>query len=292
MKNQPFTFKKRESDLPDRPFPFEVLHIGEPANNMDIFHWHEFLEISYIQSGSGVYEIEDKVFPVKKGDIIIINGIEKHRVTYGPEDVLYETVIHFDKRLVWSRESNPFDSGYLKLFSNGTNFSNRLEADAESSELVTAVISGIVNEYVQKKPYYEMMIKSQLLTMITCLLRMGGVRTLDDSEVNIKRNNIERLNKILDYVGENFKNDLSMERVAQKFYMNASYFSEYFKKNVGINFSDYLSRLRINEAIRLLNENRLNTAEITYACGFNNASSFYNAFKKVTGKNPGSYVKS
>ena len=73
--------------------------------------------------------------------------------------------------------------------------------------------------------------------------------------------------------------------------MNASYFSEYFKKNIGVNFTEYLARIRIGEAVRLLSENRLNSIEIAFGCGFNNASSFYNAFKKITGTNPGKLKK-
>jgi two-component system response regulator YesN len=73
--------------------------------------------------------------------------------------------------------------------------------------------------------------------------------------------------------------------------MNPSYFSEYFKKNLGINFSDYIAKLRINEAIRMLQENKLSITEIAYNCGFNNSSSFYNTFKKITGTNPGKYIK-
>ena len=80
----PTNIKKRESKLLEQPFPFEIIHIDEPANNMSMFHWHEFMEISYIQEGKGTYEIEEKVFGVAKGDFVIINNIERHKVTYHP----------------------------------------------------------------------------------------------------------------------------------------------------------------------------------------------------------------
>lgn len=291
MKNYLTDCRKRESSLLDSPFPLEVIHIGEPANNMDMFHWHEYMEISYIQEGRGTYEIEDKVFHIKKGDIVIINGIEKHRVTYGPGETLYETVIHFDSRLIYSIINNPRDHSYLKLFSRGADFVNRPELDAGEKELITGIISDIVNEYVQRKSYFELVIKSRLLLLIALLLRQRGTRPPDEVGLTAKRKNISLLEKILKYSNENFKTDLSMDRVARRFYMNASYFSEFFKKNIGINYTEYLTRLRINEAIRLLNESGLSTTEISYACGFNNMSSFYNAFKKITGTNPGNYMK-
>lgn len=289
----PVNTKKRESNLKEKLFPFEMVHIGEPANNMDVFHWHDFMEISYIQDGNGIYEVEDKVFSVQKGDIVIVNNIERHRVTYNAEEPLYETVMHFEPRLIWSRENSPFDYNYLKLFLyNGTNFSNKPELSEKTKGNITSLISEIVEEYTHKKPYYELMIKSRLLTVITILIRQCDAKIDNACDFIAKRNNIDRLEKILRYINENFNKDISLEIVAHKFFMNASYFSDFFKKNIGVNFSEYLTRLRISEAIRLLNETGDNSTQIAFACGFNNTSSFYNAFKKITGMNPGEYKRS
>lgn len=285
--------KKRESDLKEKPFPFEVVHVGEPVNNMDMFHWHEFMEISYIQDGNGIYEVEDKAFSAQKGDIVIINDIERHRVTYKAEEPLYETVIHFEPRLIWSRENSPFDYTYLRLFLyNGTNFSNKPQLSEKTKGTITSLISEIVEEYTHRKPYFELMIKSRLLTLITILIRQCDVKADDAYGFIAKRNNIDRLDKILRYINENFNKDISLEIVAKRFFMNSSYFSDFFKRNIGINFSEYLARLRISEAIRLLDETGDNSIQIAYACGFNNTSSFYNAFKKITGMNPGEYKRS
>ena len=290
---QPFNTRKREWELKGRAFPFEAVHIDEPANNMSVFHWHEFLELSYTMKGSGVYEIEGKTFPVRKGDIIIINNIERHRVTYCPEDPLYETVIHFDPALIWSKENSPFDYNYLRLFLyNGVSFNNKPELEEDDRNAVAMLISEIAYEFVQKKPYYELMIKSKLLTTITILIRGCNVRHTDESDFIARRNNIDRLEKVLKYINENFHRDISLESTAKEFFMNTSYFSDYFKKNVGVNFSEYLTKARINEAIRLINMKGSTSTEIAFACGFNNTSSFFNAFKRVTGMNPGEYKKS
>lgn len=291
MKELAMGTMKRGSDLLKKPFPLEVIHIGEPANNMTLYHWHDFLEISHIQDGQGTYEIEDKVFPVAKGDMVVINGSERHRVTYDPKAPLYETVIHFSPQLIWSKENDPMDHRYMALFSKGADFVNRPLLSDEAKAAFAGIISDIVKEYVSAEPYYELVIKSKLLMMIAYLLRQQGTRPVNEAERAAKQSNIERVEKILQYLHDNYHTDLSMEKVAGRFYMNASYFSEYFKKSVGINFTGYLVRLRINEAIKLLEADRSNTAEIAFACGFSNLSSFYSAFRKITGANPGSYRK-
>lgn len=257
-------------------FPFEVAHIDGPANNMDTFHWHDFMEVSYVKEGAGIYEIEDKVFPVVKGDVVIINNIEKHRVTYPPSQPLYETVIHFQPGLIWTDEDLSRDYQYLKLFRyNQALFNNRPGLGVETREEIRVLFSAIAREYAQKKPFYELMIKSRLLTVITLLLRDCGINPINDGDAVAKRNQIERLHLILQYIKENFKSELKLETAARRFYMNASYFSDFFKKNVGINFSDYLAKARVHEAIRLIGGPDSSMADIAYAVGFNNVTSFY-----------------
>lgn len=285
--------KKRDSDLNQRLFPFEIVHINKPANNMAFFHWHEFMELSYIQKGQGLYEIEDKVFQVEKDEILIINNIERHRVTYESQQPLYETVLHFAPSLIWSREDSYFDHTYLELFLyNGVRFNNRPVLQPEIKPKITAIIDEIVEEYVAKRQYYELMIKSKLLTLITHLLRSCGISTPKRGEYLYRKKNIERLEKILKFINTSFYEDIGLSSIAQRFFMSPAYFSDFFKKNIGINFSNYLTRTRINESMRLLNQNRLNTTEIAFAVGFKSLSSFYVAFKRITGKNPGEYKNS
>ena len=201
-------------------------------------------------------------------------------------------VIHFDPRLIWTKESHPIDHSYLKLFHyKGTNFNNKPELNEEIKRNITSLISEIKEEFVWKKPYFELMIKSKLLTIITHLIRECDLKSVDDSELIVKRKNIERLEAILQYINENFDKEVTLDSIAQKFFMNNSYFSDYFKKNMGINFSEYLTRVRVNEAIRLFSEKNIGSTEVAFICGFNNTASFYNAFKRIAGKNPGDFKK-
>ena len=285
--------QKRESDLNQRLFPFEIVHINEPANNMAFFHWHEFMELSYVQEGRGLYEIEDKRFEVQRGEIVVINNIERHRVTYNPKQPLFETVLHFAPSLIWSKENSYFDHTYLELFLyNGARFNNRPKLRPEVRPKIASIIDEIVEEYVARREYYELMIKSKLLTLITHLIRSCGIKSANQDEYLYRRKNIERLEDILKYINSNFAENIGLASIAQRFFMSPAYFSDFFKRNIGINFSDYLTRARVSESVRLLNENRLNTTEIAYTVGFQSLPSFYAAFKRITGKNPGQYRKS
>ena len=282
---------KRESAIARRSFPFELLHAEGPANNMRTFHWHDFMELSYVRRGSGVYEIEDKVFRVSRGDMVIINNSERHRVTYDPQDPLYETVLHFAPELLCAREDDRLDSRYLRLFLyHGATFSNAPQLSPEARRAVGRLVADIRAEAAGRRPWYELMIKSKLLTLVTHLIRACGLSEQPDLErVTARRRNIARLEKILAFIRKNLAAELGLGTIAGRFAMNPSYFSDYFRRNLGITFSEHLAQVRVQEAQRLLAEDRLNVTEIAYACGFNTATSFYRVFRRVTGTSPGDY---
>jgi two-component system response regulator YesN len=68
--------------------------------------------------------------------------------------------------------------------------------------------------------------------------------------------------------------------------LNASYFSRLFKKEMGVSFTDYLMRQRIERSVDLLTTTPLSFEEITWAVGLENVSYFHRMFKKLTGNTP------
>jgi AraC-like DNA-binding protein len=279
---------KRESPISRRSFSFELLHERGPANNMPAFHWHDFMELSFVRRGSGVYEIENKVFRVAKGDLVIINNSERHRVTYDPADPLYETVFHFAPQLLCAHGEDRLDSRYLRLFLyDGATFTNAPRLEPPERRAVARMVADIRAEYRSRRPWHELMIKGKLLTLVTILIRACGMSEQpDQARVAARRRNVARLDRILSYMRKNFAEELGLDLIARRFDMNPSYFSDCFRRNLGITFSEQLARIRVQEALRLLEEDRLNVAEVAYACGFNTPASFYRAFHRVTGSSP------
>jgi AraC-like DNA-binding protein len=283
--------KRRELRLRDPAFPFEAAHIGEPANNMEAFHWHDFMELSYVEKGEGTYEVEGKTFPVRRGDIVVINNIERHRVRYRPGSRLYETVLHFTPEFIWSSRKDDFDYRYLKLFLyHGATFANKPALAPSARREVSALIHQIAEEYQARRPQYELMVKSRLLTIIAHLLRSCDIRPRPADEVNLRRYNVERLDSIVSYLrAHHTENALSLQSVAAAFDLNPSYFSDYFKKNLGQGFLQYLTSIRVHDAMRMLKDRSLSTSQVAFACGFGNPASFATAFRKVSGVSPASY---
>lgn len=91
------------------------------------------------------------------------------------------------------------------------------------------------------------------------------------------------------FIEENYRYDLNLTMIAERFNYHPSYFSEFFKAKVGRTFIQYLSEIRMAEAVRLLKETTLSLWDIAEFTGFSNASYFSAKFKRVHGVSPSEY---
>ena len=94
------------------------------------------------------------------------------------------------------------------------------------------------------------------------------------------------LRKVRAHVEVNYSEDISLERAAQIAGMERKYFSAFFHKKVGICFRHWLMRLRIVEAISLMEAKNYSITEVAFEIGFKDLRTFERAFKKCTGLTP------
>ncbi|MCS7462079.1 response regulator [Paenibacillus doosanensis] len=96
------------------------------------------------------------------------------------------------------------------------------------------------------------------------------------------------IDKVRNYIHENYK-EACLENAAKIVYMNPYYLSKYFKQKTGENFSDYLTRVRMNKAAELLKDVSYKTYEISDLVGYSNAKNFTRTFRRFFGKTPREY---
>ena len=90
--------------------------------------------------------------------------------------------------------------------------------------------------------------------------------------------------ELMSYINENYKKDISLASAAKNCYMTPNYVSQLFKKETGMTFVHYITQLRMEEAVRLLETTKKSTAEICSMVGYNDYLYFLRIFKKYTGK--------
>lgn len=115
--------------------------------------------------------------------------------------------------------------------------------------------------------------------------------SLISNQVMVQQQNAETpvIARAKEYILEHQTEDLSLAQVARAVNTSTFYFCKIFKKSTGINFTDYLSRVRIEKAKNLLLNPNLRISEIAYEVGFQSLTHFNRVFKKILGQSPTEY---
>ncbi len=103
-----------------------------------------------------------------------------------------------------------------------------------------------------------------------------------------KKQNLKRA--MLEFVENNYHdNSMSLEKIADEFNLNLTYISHFFKEQIGENFSDYLTKLKIEKAKGFLQNTDLTIGEIAIKVGYANSTVLIKNFKKIVGVTPGNF---
>lgn len=125
--------------------------------------------------------------------------------------------------------------------------------------------------------------------LVECLNKLIVSIKADDCNKNkISINNPEDtiIDKAIKYIKSNYSTDINLETVASYVHLNPQYFSRYFKCKVGINFIDYVSKVRIDMAKFLLINTEDNISYISLKVGYIDAAYFSKVFMKFEGISP------
>ena len=97
------------------------------------------------------------------------------------------------------------------------------------------------------------------------------------------------IRKAIDFIHRHKSQDISLDQVAEEVNASTFYLCRKFKKSTGLNYTQYLSRLRIENAKSLLADPNLRISEIAYDVGFQSHTHFNRIFKKLIGLSPREY---
>ncbi len=229
-------------------------------------HCHSHFEIYYITKGNCCYFIENKVYHLMPGDIILIPAGVMHNTQY--QNTIYSRMLiscsdHYIPDEIKAR----LDS-ILHLYRN-PNISGE----------ISSIFEKIEAEQANKDELSDEMFRAYTLMLFSMLLRNPNL-----CEPQEDRHYID---SALDYLQNNFTDDITLSEISKKYFVSPEHFSRVFKQKTGFNFSEYLNILRLQKAEQMLKQ--LNTApmtEIAAACGFNDSNYFSLKFKMFFGISP------
>lgn len=273
----------------DRNFPVSTPHFEERSSTPDIKpHIHDCLEIGYCYDGTGVFIVEEKILPYKKGDALIINNREVHITAANPGGVTRWGFLNFDQVALLSKHAGP-DEKFLEADSlSGAGFENIINCDQQPE--ICSTIKSIIEESAEKADGFQSMIRSRVWSLMVMLHRMHT----DSKHQAVIPGRHEKLNRItpaLKYIAENFSKDISMENLAAVCNASESNFRKLFHKAVGCSPKNYVKQLRLKAAAVLLTNSRQSILDIALSTGYATLSNFNRQFLDYYGVSPRNWRK-
>jgi two-component system response regulator YesN len=127
---------------------------------------------------------------------------------------------------------------------------------------------------------------NESINKVISQLKTENITSLDSVNLSSDKDSIH---KAIKYINKNFNKNISLESVSEIVHLNPQYFSRYFKNNTGLNFVEYVSKIRIKEAKRLLVNTDKSISGISLDVGYIDSSYFTKVFIKYEGISPHKY---
>jgi len=273
MSNYRFSFTDKTLTHLD----FKMLYLaaskyeGEWQSNL---HTHHFTELFYITKGIGEFQIEDKRFPVKENDVIIVNPHIEH-TEYSSENSPLEYV-------VISIEGMTFD--FEKQFP-GQNFA--LYNCEGLKEHFSFLLQMLIKEAEDASPNYEIICQNLAEIIVIYLMRKQNLNVQQSLDTKMSK----ECGAAKRYIDTNYMENITLDLLAELTHMNKFYLVHSFTKYTGLSPINYLTQRRIQIAMELLSSTDYSIAQVASYVGFSSQSYFSQVFRKALGITPVQYRK-
>lgn len=230
-------------------------------------HYHHAFEIYYLKSGECNYFIGNQAYKVESGDVILVPEGTIHRTNYGG-------VAHTRLLINCSAEYIPAAVAE-QLTAVGNLYRNK-----KAAEQLEPIFEKIEDEYEHADEF-----SADVLRGYTTELLVNILRNANEHENKAHENSL--VAQALQYIRQNYMNEVKLSLVAKTFSVTPEHLSRVFKKETGFGFSEYLTVLRLQKAEYMLkHEPGRAVSEVAYACGFNDGNYFSYKFKQAYGVSP------
>ncbi|MEM7107961.1 MAG: AraC family transcriptional regulator [Bacteroidota bacterium] len=262
----------------------KVRQYADPCRDKKPYwHIHPEMELIYVNGGSGKRHIGNQLSYYKNGDLLLIGSNLPH---YGFTDRLTrnksETIVQMKEDFLGPHFFDVPEMQPVK----------KLLQRSKQGLAFTGKTKRKVGDKIEKLPKRDPF--DRLLKILAILKELAHseeytLLNIDGYAMEIEPRDSQRINKVYDFVRDNFQRHISLDEIADVVSMTEPAFCRYFKKLSGKTFTQFVNEYRLVHASKLLSERPDNITDISFECGFNNFSHFNKLFKAFTGKSPSRY---
>lgn len=255
---------------------FRLFHINDRTDREFSYHYHDFHKLIVFISGRVTYHIEGKAYPLKPRDILLVSSGAIHKPEIDPS-------VPYERYIFWIRDDLSIQQ-LNTCFQKATDRSfNLVRVDSSIQEHLRDLLSQLEISLRSQEFGSEILSTSlftQFMIYVNRIFLQNSV--IPDRKSYSSDTQVEQL---LKYINRNLTEDLSIDLLAEKFFLSKYHMMRKFKNETGYTLHNYITSKRLLLARSLISQGTpvMKAASLS---GFNDYTTFVRSYKKQFGKAP------
>lgn len=251
-------------------------------------HHHDFYELYYLVSGDVTYIIESRIYHLHPGDMLLISPRELHQICIRPEMAVYERfVLWIDPKTIQTLSVPDTDLGQF-LSPEREGYSNLLQLCTDDQKRIRNWMEQLYRESLSSDFGTKLLQQSLITQLLITISRLVPQIPIQQQETAPSAQFVSR---IIDYINLHYAQPLSLDMLAERFFVSKYHLSHEFHRQLGVSLYRYIQKKRLMIARQLLSQGK-KPNEVYSMCGFGDYTCFYRSFRAEYGLSPKEYARS
>lgn len=255
---------------------FRLFHINDQTKKDFSYHYHDFHKIIVFISGKVTYHIEGKAYHLKPRDILLVSQGAIHKPEIDPS-------VPYERYIFWIRDDlscQELNTCFQKA--NDRSF-NLVRADSALQERLKDLLPEI-EQTLQNKHFGDTVLRNALFTQFMIYINRIFLRTSSSPDKKTYSSDTQ-VEQLLKYINRNLSENLSIDQLAERFFLSKYHMMRKFKNETGYTIHNYITSKRLLMARSLISQG-IPVMKAALASGFRDYTTFVRAYKKQFGKAP------
>lgn len=266
---------------------FMFFKLKDQKKNEFEFHYHDFNKIIIFLSGDVTYIIEGKSYRLKPWDILLIGRNDVHQPIISQTSVYERIVLYLNPHFLDAHKKNNCDLQNCFLLATERNM-NMVRLNTTDIPFLKQTLDDLYEAINDASFGHEILKNSLFIQLMVKINRLFFGMDIKKKLEDVRYD--PRIEDILAYIKHNLENDLSIDIIANEYYLNKYYLMHLFKRETGFTLYSYIQKKRIIKASDYL-KSGMQAGDVCALCGFGDYSTFVRAFKKEFKLSPRQYYK-
>lgn len=261
---------------------YRLFHLKDKNTKEFEFHYHDFHKIIVFLKGNVTYLIEGKAHYLKPWDILLVNRHDIHKPIIDSQEEYERIILWIDSDFIQSQNDSSCDITNCFQLANEKSV-NLIRLDPNLQTKVRQIIFELEHSLSSEEFGNTLLSNALFIQFMVYLNRIFLGEQYETTSDSFRCD--KQVERILDYLNQHITEELSIDTLAQKFFISKYYFMHKFKQETGFTVHNYIQQKRLLLSCKLIKEG-IPIVKASEQCGFKDYSSFLRAFKKMFGRSP------